>query len=88
MHLKYLHYFGNESNESLLEAYGIIDTGIQHCRVDKLRTDLTVLFYAITVTFSFQAYMLSFKVNHFGFGIKQRIQQGTCTVNVFAASTI
>src|SRR5215207_9906329 len=24
MHLKYLHYFGNESNESLLEAYGII----------------------------------------------------------------
>jgi len=24
MHLKYLHYFGNESNESILEAYGII----------------------------------------------------------------
>ena len=24
MHLKYLHYFGNESNESLLEAYGIV----------------------------------------------------------------
>ena len=24
MHLKYLHYFGNESTESLLEAYGII----------------------------------------------------------------
>jgi hypothetical protein len=24
MHLKYLHYFGNESNDSLLEAYGII----------------------------------------------------------------
>jgi hypothetical protein len=24
MHLKYLHYFGNESSESLLEAYGII----------------------------------------------------------------
>src|SRR5206468_2319045 len=23
MHLKYLHYFGNESSESLLEAYGI-----------------------------------------------------------------
>jgi integrase len=23
MHLKYLHYFGNESNESLLEAYGM-----------------------------------------------------------------
>jgi integrase/recombinase XerD len=29
MHLKYLHYFGNESSESLLEAYGIIDKGIQ-----------------------------------------------------------
>ena len=27
MHLKYLHYFGNESNESLLEAYGIISSG-------------------------------------------------------------
>src|SRR5207245_2499342 len=25
MHLKYLHYFGNESSESLLEAYGIVD---------------------------------------------------------------
>jgi hypothetical protein len=24
MHLKYLHYFGNESNESLLEAYGFV----------------------------------------------------------------
>ena len=24
MHLKYLHYFGNESNESILEAYGIV----------------------------------------------------------------
>jgi integrase len=24
MHLKYLHYFGNESSESLLEAYGIL----------------------------------------------------------------
>ena len=23
MHLKYLHYFGNESNESILEAYGM-----------------------------------------------------------------
>jgi integrase/recombinase XerD len=34
MHLKYLHYFGNESNESLLEAYGIIDKGIQ---LDELR---------------------------------------------------
>jgi hypothetical protein len=34
MHLKYLHYFGNESNESLLETYGIIDKGIQ---LDQLR---------------------------------------------------
>jgi hypothetical protein len=24
MHLKYIHYFGNESSDSLLEAYGII----------------------------------------------------------------
>jgi hypothetical protein len=24
MHLKYLHYYGNESSESLLEAYGIV----------------------------------------------------------------
>jgi hypothetical protein len=24
MHLKYLHYFGNESSDSILEAYGII----------------------------------------------------------------
>jgi hypothetical protein len=29
MHLKYLHYFGNESSESLLEAYGILPKG-QH----------------------------------------------------------
>ena len=29
MHLKYLHYFGNESSESLLEAYGIIPKGQQ-----------------------------------------------------------
>jgi hypothetical protein len=34
MHLKYLHYFGNESNESLLEAYGLVDKGIQ---LDQLR---------------------------------------------------
>jgi hypothetical protein len=34
MHLKYLHYFGNESSESLLEAYGIINKGIQ---IDHLR---------------------------------------------------
>jgi hypothetical protein len=24
MHQRYLHYFGNESNESILEAYGIV----------------------------------------------------------------
>jgi hypothetical protein len=34
MHLKYLHYFGNESNESLLEAYGIVAAGKQ---IDQLR---------------------------------------------------
>jgi integrase len=34
MHLIYEHWFGNESNESLLEAYGIIDKGIQ---LDELR---------------------------------------------------
>ena len=34
MHLKYLHYFGNESNDSLLEAYGLVDKGIQK---DQLR---------------------------------------------------
>ena len=34
MHLKYLHYFGNESNESLLEAYGIVTPGQQ---IDQLR---------------------------------------------------
>ena len=35
MHLKYLHYFGNESNESLLEAYGIVTPGQQ---IDQLRS--------------------------------------------------
>jgi hypothetical protein len=34
MHLKYLHYFGNESSESLLEAYGIVAPGQQ---IDQLR---------------------------------------------------
>ena len=34
MHLKYLHYFGNESNESLLEAYGIVTPGQQ---IDQLK---------------------------------------------------
>jgi integrase len=34
MHLKYLHYYGNESSESVLEAYGLVDHGIQ---IDQLR---------------------------------------------------
>ena len=34
MHLKYLHYYGNESSESLLEAYGLVDRGIQ---IDQLK---------------------------------------------------
>jgi integrase/recombinase XerD len=34
MHLIYEHWFGNESNESLLEGYGLIDKGIQ---IDQLR---------------------------------------------------
>jgi hypothetical protein len=34
MHLKYLHYYGNESSESLLEAYGIVASGQQ---IDLLR---------------------------------------------------
>lgn len=29
MHLKYEHWYGNEPNESLLEAFGIMDKGIQ-----------------------------------------------------------
>lgn len=36
MHLKYLHYFGNESSESLLEAYGIETKNKQLC--DTLRS--------------------------------------------------
>src|ERR687888_18547 len=35
MHLKYLHYFGNESSESLLEVYGIVPKDQQS--VDVLR---------------------------------------------------
>jgi len=34
MHWRYLHYFGNESSESLLEAYGLLDKGIQ---IDQLK---------------------------------------------------
>jgi integrase len=33
MHLKYLHYFGNESSDSILEAYGIITK-------DKIQSDI------------------------------------------------
>ena len=34
MHLKYVHYFGNESTESILEAYGLTSKSEQ---IDKLR---------------------------------------------------
>jgi integrase/recombinase XerD len=33
MHLKYVHYFGNESSESILEAYGIVPKGKQQTNV-------------------------------------------------------
>lgn len=36
MHLKYLHYFGNESSDSILEAYGIITKDKVHS--DALRS--------------------------------------------------
>lgn len=36
MHLKYLHYFGNESSDSILEAYGIITKDKAHS--DSLRS--------------------------------------------------
>ena len=35
MHQKYIHYFGNESNESILEAYGLINKNKEE--IDKLR---------------------------------------------------
>jgi integrase len=35
MHQKYIHYFGNESNESILEAYGLINKGKQD--IDRLK---------------------------------------------------
>jgi integrase/recombinase XerD len=35
MHQKYVHYFGNESNESILEAYGLINRNKQE--IDKLK---------------------------------------------------
>jgi integrase len=34
-HQKYIHYFGNESNESILEAYGLINKGKE--QIDKLK---------------------------------------------------
>jgi hypothetical protein len=37
MHLKYLHYFGNESNDSILEAYGIIPNSKDQQSIDVLR---------------------------------------------------
>jgi hypothetical protein len=35
MHLKYLHYFGNESSNGLLEAYGIISKDKQISEVSR-----------------------------------------------------
>jgi integrase/recombinase XerD len=35
MHQKYIHYFGNESNESILEAYGLINKNKKE--IDKLK---------------------------------------------------
>jgi integrase/recombinase XerD len=35
MHLKYEHWFGNESSESLLEAYGLLDKGVY---IDQLKS--------------------------------------------------
>jgi hypothetical protein len=35
MHQKYVHYFGNESSESILEAYGVINKNKQD--IDKLK---------------------------------------------------
>jgi integrase/recombinase XerD len=35
MHQKYIHYYGNESNESILEAYGLINKNKQE--IDKLK---------------------------------------------------
>jgi hypothetical protein len=35
MHQKYIHYYGNESSESILEAYGLIDKNKQE--IDKLK---------------------------------------------------
>ena len=38
MHLKYLHYYGNESNESILEAYGIVTKDQKAIRCAKAKT--------------------------------------------------
>lgn len=33
MHLKYIHYFGNEASESLLEAYGLVPVGQEQAKI-------------------------------------------------------
>ena len=43
IHLKYLHYFGNESNGSLLEAYGIVQGGQQFDQLHALSNVLTTV---------------------------------------------
>ena len=43
MHLKYLHYFGNESNDSLLEAYGVVTKDKQLSDVLQPNSVLTVV---------------------------------------------
>ena len=42
MHLRYLHYFGNESCESILEAYGIVtkDQTLSECTKTKTMSEL------------------------------------------------
>jgi UTP-glucose-1-phosphate uridylyltransferase len=38
MHLKYLHYFSNESSEGLLKAYGIVTKNQQHSDILRPKT--------------------------------------------------
>jgi len=38
MHLRYIHYFGNESSDSILEAYGIIPSESQHLEAPVVRS--------------------------------------------------
>lgn len=49
MHLKYLHYFGNESSDSILEVYGIVtkdqkqlDSDRKYVQIVMNLTNLTV----------------------------------------------